>query len=152
MLVVSEEPLPSKTHSIPVTFFGDLRLLGTELEVAVKCIPAKGQLHLQRVVDSVHRCMEGVQHENVAKPLVVEKAQRTARIATELATASLEDLLSEVESPVHDDADAAASESVLKDLGIEWHLETKKEIAVQVLRGLAHLHRKFAEKADAACR
>ena len=153
MLVTTSEALPSKTHPTPITYFGDVHLLGTNLEVAVKCLPARNKAHLQRIVDAVHRGLEGVQHENVVKPLVVEKfeavGRREARVATPLAPASLEELLEEVEGKSEG---AANEDSVLADLGIEWVEETKKEVAAQMLKGIAHLHKTFAAKADDECR
>ena len=151
MLVTTTEPLPSKTHPTPITFFGDVRLLGTELEVAVKCLDARSKAHLQRLADSVHRGLEGVQHENVVKPLVVEKSdeagkKKEVRVATPLAPASLDELLEQVEKK--SSSEDASEDSVLTDLGIEWDEKTKMEVASQMLKGLAHLHKVFGAKAD----
>ena len=154
MLVITTESLPSKTHPAPITYFGDVNLLGTELEVTVKCLPAKSKAHLSRLVDSVHRGLEGVQHENVVKPLVVEKSEeagkKEVRVATPLAPASLEELLEQVEQKSEEAS--STTDSVLTDLGIEWNEETKKDIVSQMLKGLAHLHKTFGAKADDECR
>ena len=154
MLVTTTEPLPSKTHPVPISFFGDVRLLSTELEVVVKCIPAKNKSNLQRIVDSVHRANDGLQHENVVKPLVVEKSaeagKREVRVATPLAAASLEELLDQVEEV--STGEPPSTESVLNDLSLDWNLEAKKDVVLQLLKGLAHLHKKFGEKADGGLR
>lgn len=159
MLVITTEALPSQTHPDPITFFGDVSLLGTELEVTVRCLRAKSKAHLQRLFDSVHRGLEGVQHDNVVKPLVVEKVESTGRkrevrVATPLAPASLEELLEQVEEAEKSENAAATTtkDSVLADLGIEWNAETKKDVVAQMLNGLAHLHKTFAAKADYECR
>ena len=72
------------------------------------------------------------------------------RVATPLAVASLEELLDQVEEA--STAEPPSTESVLNDLSLDWNLDARKDVALQLLRGMSHLHKKFGEKADGGLR